>query len=200
LSDERRNNFTKKYGQLRLLVIDEIFLIRSRMFAMVDWRMRTIMQIHNDFMGGLDVIVTGDLYQAPPVLDCWIYNSQSAGLNELAPNFWKEKVECYELTQVMYQKDLQFIDILNRFQTTTQTEHDIAFINRLCYRSPPHLFYTNIKTNEHNKHAFNNTLGKTYKFVAKDIPSETCPPSYKLSDVSSLTAGMHVEICLKHDM
>jgi hypothetical protein len=29
--------------------------------------MRTIMQIHNDFMGGLDIIVTGELYQEPPV-------------------------------------------------------------------------------------------------------------------------------------
>jgi hypothetical protein len=61
-SDERCDNFTKKYGQLRLLVIDEISLVGSWMFAMVDQRMRTIMQIHNDFMDGLDVIVLGDLY------------------------------------------------------------------------------------------------------------------------------------------
>jgi hypothetical protein len=79
----------------------------------------------------------------------------------------------------MCQNDLQFIGILNRFRTTMQTEYDIAYINRLCYGSLPtdttflHLFYTNIETNEHNKYAFDNTLDKTYKFVAKDIPSKT---------------------------
>jgi hypothetical protein len=206
LSDERSDNFTKKYGQLRLLVIDEISLVGSRMFAMVDRRMRTIIQTHNDFIGGLDVIVTGDLYKAPPICDRWMYNSQSASLNKLVPNFWKEKVECYELTQVMRKKDLQFSGILNQFQTTMQTISNIAYINRLCNRSPPtdttflHLFYTNIKTNEHNKHAFDNTPGKTYRFVAKDIPFETCPPLYKLLDVSSLIGGLHAEICLKQDM
>jgi hypothetical protein len=49
--------------------------------------MTTIMRAHNNFMGGLDVIVTGDLYQTPPVCDAWIFKSQSGGLNELAPNF-----------------------------------------------------------------------------------------------------------------
>jgi hypothetical protein len=57
---------------------------------MVDRRMRTIMQSHNDFMDGLDVIATGNLYQAPPICDAWIYKSQIGSLNELALNFWKE--------------------------------------------------------------------------------------------------------------
>jgi DNA replication protein DnaC len=177
LSDERRDSFAKTYDQLRLLVIDEISLVGSRMFAMIDRRLRTIMRAHNNFMGGLDVIVTGDLYQTPPVRDAWIFKSQSGGLNELAPNFWKERANCYELVQVMRQKDLQFIGILTRCQTTTQTEHDISYINKLCFRLPPtditfpHLFYTNVKTNEHKKYVFDNTLGETYKFVARDIPS-----------------------------
>ena len=88
----------------------------------------------------------------------------------------------------------------------TQTEHDITYINKLCYKSPPtditfpHLFYTNVKTNQHNKYVFDNTPGETYKFVAKDAPSKTCPPSYKLSDISSNTCGLHSEIFLKKDM
>ena len=48
------------------------------------------MRAHNNFMGGLDVIVIGDLYQAPLVRDAWIFIFQSFCLNELAPNFWKE--------------------------------------------------------------------------------------------------------------
>jgi hypothetical protein len=67
---------------------------------MVDQRLRTIMQAHNSFIGGLDVIVTSYLYQAPPVHDAWIFKFQSGGLNELAPNFWKERAMYYELVQV----------------------------------------------------------------------------------------------------
>ena len=73
LIDERRNNFAKKYDQHQLLVIDKVFLVGSRMFAMVDRKMRVIMQVHNDFIGGFDVIVTSDFYQAPPVCDRWIF-------------------------------------------------------------------------------------------------------------------------------
>jgi ATP-dependent DNA helicase PIF1 len=206
LSDERHDSFAKKYDQLRLLVIDEISLVGSWMFAMIDRRLRTIMKAHNNFMNNLNVIVIGDLYQAPPVRDAWIFKSQSGGLNELAPNFWKERAKCYELVQVMRQKYLQFIGILNRFQTAIQSEHDITYINKLRFRLPstnitfPRLFYTNVKTNEHNKYVFDNTLGETYKFVARDIPSETCPPSYKLSDKSSLIGGLHAEIFLKENM
>jgi hypothetical protein len=69
LSDERLYSFVKKHDQLRLLVINEISLVGSQMFAMVGRKLRTIMQAHNDSMGGLDVSVTSNLYQAPPVCD-----------------------------------------------------------------------------------------------------------------------------------
>lgn len=69
LSNERRDSFAKKYDPLRLLVIDEISLVEGRIFAMADWRMKIIMQSHNDFMDGLDVIATNNLYQAPPICD-----------------------------------------------------------------------------------------------------------------------------------
>jgi hypothetical protein len=69
LSDERLDSFVKKHDQLRLLVINEISLVGSQMFAMVGRKLRTIMQAHNDSMGGLDVSVTSNLYQAPPVCD-----------------------------------------------------------------------------------------------------------------------------------
>jgi hypothetical protein len=38
----------------------------------------------------------------------------------------------------------------------------------------PHLFYTNLKPNAHNKIVYDKTLGKTFKFIAKYIHSRTC--------------------------
>jgi hypothetical protein len=37
------------------------------MLTFIDCRLRVIKQVHNQFMGGLDTIMIGDLYQAPLV-------------------------------------------------------------------------------------------------------------------------------------
>jgi len=42
-------------------------------------------------------------------------------IDSLAPNFWMENIKCYELKQVMYHSDEQFINILNRFRISTQS-------------------------------------------------------------------------------
>jgi hypothetical protein len=58
------------------------------MFPMVDLRMSIIMQAHNDFVGGLNNIVTSNLYQVALVCDRLIFKPSSDGLNKLIPNFW----------------------------------------------------------------------------------------------------------------
>jgi hypothetical protein len=65
LSDERWDTFIKAYDQLCLLVTDEVSLVSNKM-------LRIIKQVHNEYMGGLDIIMTNDFYQAPPIRDSWI--------------------------------------------------------------------------------------------------------------------------------
>jgi hypothetical protein len=52
----------------------------------------------------------------------------------LKPKLWHENIKCYELKQVMKQNDINFINILNRFQTTSQTFEDINFINKFVLK------------------------------------------------------------------
>jgi hypothetical protein len=53
----------------------------------------------------------------------------------------------------MRQNDINFINILNRFLTTSQTFEDIDFVNKICFKTPamdntlPYLFYTNATRN-----------------------------------------------------
>jgi hypothetical protein len=56
-------------------VIDEISLVSARMFNVVDNRLRSIKHIQNIFFGGVDVIMTSDLYQAPPMKESWIFQN-----------------------------------------------------------------------------------------------------------------------------
>jgi hypothetical protein len=65
-------------------------------------------------MGGLDVIIIGDFYQAHPIRDLWIFTLKIIGFNILATKFWHESIKYYELHKIMKQND-HFINILNRF-------------------------------------------------------------------------------------
>ncbi len=135
-------------------------------------KLHVIKQVHDNFMGGLNVIMLGDFYQAPLIRDSWIFRPRLDKLNILGTNFWNEHVKFYELKQIMWQNDINFINILNQFWIALETHDDINFINQICFKMPPidttlpYLFYTNVRTIEHNKNTFQNTLGETFKFVA----------------------------------
>jgi hypothetical protein len=102
----------------------------------------------------------------------------------------------------MKQNDINFINILNRFRTTSQTFENINFINKICFKSPPmnnilpYLYYTNAKTITHNNNVFCTTLGQTFKFLIQDIHSSICPSHFKSSTISSQTNDLHHEVLL----
>jgi hypothetical protein len=94
-------HFYKTYDQLCLLVIDEVFLVGNRMLSFIDRKLHIIKQVHNEFMGGLNVIMTSDFYQAPLVRNLWILKPITNTFNIIALNYWLEYVQCYELQEVM---------------------------------------------------------------------------------------------------
>jgi hypothetical protein len=63
----------------------------------------------------------------------------------------------------MQQNDRKFVDVLKKLWITSENFKDINFINKSWLKTPPtdntlpHLFYTNVKTIEHNKIIFQNT-------------------------------------------
>jgi hypothetical protein len=82
--NEKKDNLIKSHGQLCLLIIS---LIINQMLTFIDQRLRVIKQVHNQFMGGLDVIMTNDFYQAPLVKDSWIFKPKLDGFNIFGTNF-----------------------------------------------------------------------------------------------------------------
>jgi hypothetical protein len=131
-SDEKLDTLIKTYDQLWLLVIDEISLIGNRMLNFIDCRSHVIKQVHNQFMGGLDVIMTNDFYQAPPIWNSCIFKPKKNGFNILITKFWHENVKCHELHQIMWQKNTPK-KIPNRFQTTLQMIENVNFIENTTY-------------------------------------------------------------------
>ena len=174
LSSERLDTLVKKYDQLQLLVLDEISLIGKKILKFTDLRLRSIKRLHTSFFVNLDVIITGDFFQVQPVRDSGVFKNTNESMDDLAEDFWLNKIKCYELNQVMRQSDQQFIDILNRFRTATQTQNDIDIVNSQCVRNPPrdpkfpHLFYKNEPRLQHNESVFQRTEGSVYVLYKKN--------------------------------
>jgi hypothetical protein len=113
-------------------VLDEVSLIGSKIFSFINLHLRSIKHAHNLVFGNMDVIITSDLYQAPPVQDKWVFQRTLDNIDALRINFWLDCFCCFELFQVMRQSDEQFIEVLNRFRTTTHNPIDITFLNNTC--------------------------------------------------------------------
>ncbi len=77
-----------RYEQLKLLMIDKILLVGTRMFNVINNKLMSIKHIQNKFFGGVNVIMINDFYQAPLVKDSWFFQNISA----LAANFWQTLV------------------------------------------------------------------------------------------------------------
>lgn len=73
LSSEKLNALSTHYQNLRLVVFEEISLIGAKTFHLADSRLRSIMHKPTKPFGGLDVLLYGDLCQASPVKDNWIF-------------------------------------------------------------------------------------------------------------------------------
>ncbi len=133
------------------------------MWSFIDHRLHIIKRVHNEFMGELGVIMTSDFYQSPLIRDSWIFKPITNIFNTIVLNHQLEYVQGYELQEVMWQNDINFINILNRFRATSQTIEDIKCMNNNCLKTPlmdntlPYLFYTNVKTTMHNKNVFQST-------------------------------------------
>jgi hypothetical protein len=68
-------------------VIDEISVVGARIFSVINNRLSSIKHIQNIFLGGVDVIMISDFYQATPVKNSLIFQNIKDNVNALSPNF-----------------------------------------------------------------------------------------------------------------
>ena len=212
------NTYVTRLHQVKVIIIDECSMISNALFRYIDLRLQDIMGKNKPF-GGVSVICFGDLYQLPPTHYGQIFSDLK--LNPDAScvptlNLWKELFTIYELKSIMRQQDdEQFANILNRLREGLHTDTDINTLQTMCLlnlnkESPDypikltHLYYTNVKINEHNKWVHNqmNSSEKT-EVIAYDIVQGSPPNSIRktilsqLSDMKSqLTRGFQYKLQL----
>lgn len=123
MSDLEPLSSKKRYKVLKhteVIVIDEISMVRSDLMSAIDARMRQVTSVKDidKPFGGRQVIVVGDFFQLPPVVDtattCSYLCMRYGGIYAFQAAAWSEaNFEVVNLSTVIRQTDSKFIDTLN---------------------------------------------------------------------------------------
>lgn len=176
LSSDVANKIRVALFNVKLIIIDEVSMVGSRLFTNVDIRLRQIRGINEPF-GGISVLTVGDLNQLPPVMDSQIFLPPK--INELSvfvsvSPLW-ELFSYYELTEIMRQKEEKdFIICLNNLAAGKMTDADIKLIRSREVTednvSPDaiRLYADNASVREYNDLKISSVSGNEYTVLASD--------------------------------
>ncbi|XP_065214928.1 uncharacterized protein LOC135841724 [Planococcus citri] len=165
MSDNTCNKVYSKLRDLKLIIIDEISMVGTKIFHQIDSRLKQIFKSNEDF-GGISVILFGDFNQLSPVADGYIFECpKNNPYAVLAGNKLWEKFKVFELTEIMRQKDdFTYAEALNRLARGCLNKDDIQMfqsrqINKKTLQKPNnclHLFKTNNAVDAFNNKCLEN--------------------------------------------
>ncbi len=131
--DVRRLSTNGLLEKLDLLVIDEVSMVRPDLLDAIDYSLRLNRNCFNLPFGGVQVLLIGDLYQLPPVLDKDLAEHYSE-LYETryffsARVFEEAKFYSFALTKNFRQKDRIFMSLLNKLRDNSVSDADLQLLN-----------------------------------------------------------------------
>ena len=133
--DIRRSRNGALMRKLKLLVIDEVSMVRSDLMWAIDQSLRVNRGRPREPFGGVRVVMFGDLHQLPPVVQehevAEHLESRHGG-----PFFFSVPSLCegagtarLELTQVFRQKEGALLDVLNRIRDGEVAQDELDVLN-----------------------------------------------------------------------
>ena len=116
-----------------LIIIDEVSMLRADILDAIDFRMRSVKGNYAKSFGGTQLLMTGDLYQLPPIVNDEEWPLLQKYYRSMhffeAQALREEKMVYIELDRIFRQHDDRFIRILNNLRDNTATKEDIAILN-----------------------------------------------------------------------
>ena len=137
--DNKSSMSSKKLDQkrvelqnLKLLMIDEISMVKSDMLYDLDQRLQKITHKPHVPFGGVAIIVFGDMMQLKPCKGKWIFqppSSQTSNLLDLAGSSLWPMFDCIDLEINHRQgEDGDYAELLNRVRVGRQTTQDLNLL------------------------------------------------------------------------
>ena len=127
------------YKDIRLLIIDEVSMVRTDVVDAIDLFLRANGPHKNQAFGGIQVMFVGDLFQLPPVVS-GADMEVLAGRGYEGPYFFcsmalhRKDVTMVELSKIFRQKDEHFAGLLNRIRINYDIDGALETLNTQCFR------------------------------------------------------------------
>src|SRR3989344_5190312 len=110
----------ERWRKCEILIIDEVSMLGEYVFSLLN---DIAQYVKNNLFpfGGIQLILSGDFLQLPPINDNFIFNSES----------WaKLKFKIIKLRHPYRYTDLNYFDILKRIRLSEHTQEDIKALNK----------------------------------------------------------------------
>ncbi len=206
--DIRRHPTNGLFKKLDLLTIDEVSMVRPDLLDAVDYSLRLNRNCFNLPFGGVQILLIGDLYQLPPVLDKELAKHY-AELYETryffsAKVFEEAKFHSFTLTKNFRQKDEKFMSLLNRIRNNNVSDDDLRLLNTRVdpelaevWRDSIRLVPTNAAADAVNHSRLSKLPGEEFLYQAT-IKGEYDRRSYPADENLILKVGAQV-LMIKND-
>lgn len=187
-------NSKQLYKKIKMLIIDEISMVRADMLDCIDAFLRLYGPVTGVPFGGVQMVFVGDLHQLPPVVtqqERYIFSTHYESPFFFSAHVFKEiRFSCIELTSIYRQNDLQFITLLNQIRNNSVTFNDLKLLNQRFTQIGPshndyyiHLTTTNQRADEINQQHLDQLSGQWYEskaIVSGNFTKEYFPTHDKL--------------------
>lgn len=132
--DIRRSRNGRLMRKLKLIIIDEVSMVRSDLMSAIDQSLRMNRGRPREAFGGVRLLLFGDLHQLPPVVQGDVVEHLESEFG--GPFFFQVPslgdgagVSLLELDQVFRQSEEAFLHVLNRIRDGDATEEDLVVLN-----------------------------------------------------------------------
>lgn len=131
LSDKMRDQKIRLMKNLKLLIIDEISMVKSDMLYQLDLRLQEVKEKVGTPFGGVSMIVFGDLMQLAPTIGRYVFQEPANPefhITHRLDDRWQMFSSLLLEKNHRQGKDKQYADLLNRVRVGEQTEEDLELL------------------------------------------------------------------------
>jgi ATP-dependent exoDNAse (exonuclease V) alpha subunit len=198
---EQKSYLWKRFEKAKVLLIDEVSMLHGHRLDMIDRMCRNFKRNESPF-GGLQIVLSGDFFQLPPVTRNRNDSDENQDTEESNTVYnspaWKEGnfVICY-LTEQHRQDDQQFLDVLNGIRAGTINESVLSPLRTRYQKKvelmiePTKLYTHNADVDMINKRELEKIEGVAKKFFMSATGND------RIVDILKKSVLAHEELILK---